>query len=136
MGTTKLTWHDGQRYTGTDSWGNAVVPIDSDRSHGSKPSDLLPISVAACAAYTMVEILRKQRQMITALEASITSKQQDEAPWAFETIDVVFTIGGDVAIDKARKALELSHEKYCSVAASLRASVAMTFTIELADAAT
>ena len=132
MGTTKLTWHDGQRYTGTDSWGNAVVPIDSDHDHGSKPSDLLPISVAACAAYTLVEILRKQRQTIVSLEASIHSKQQDEAPWAFETIDVAFTIGGDVELEKARKALEVSHEKYCSVAASLRPTVAMTFTIDLA----
>lgn len=136
MGRTYLTWHDGQRYTGTDSWGNAVVPIDGDKGsgHGSKPSDLLPIAVAACTAYTLLEILRKQRQTVTGLDAEIVSQQQDEAPWTFERIDVRFAIAGDVDLEKARKALDLSHEKYCSVAASLKATVEMTFSIEATPA--
>lgn len=136
MGTTKLVWHDGQRYTGIDSWGNAVVPIDGDREHGhgSKPSDLLPISLAACTAYTLLEILRKQRQVVTRLEAEIVSKQDPEPPWIFRTVDVRFRISGDVDLSKAEKALTLAHEKHCSVAATLQATVEMTFTVEAAEA--
>jgi putative redox protein len=132
MGTTRLVWHDGQRYTGIDSWGNSVVPIDGDKENGngSKPSDLLPISLAACTAYTLIDILRKQRQVVTGLEAEVVSHQNSEPPWAFETIDVRFKISGTVDIEKARKALELAHEKYCSVSASLRPLVEMTFSVD------
>lgn len=137
MGTTRLVWHDGQRYTGIDSWGNQVVPIDGDREHGhgSKPSDLLPISLAACTAYTLLDILRKQRQTVVRLEAEIVSRQDPEPPWTFESIDVRFRIAGDVDLEKAQRALDLAHEKYCSVSATLRATVALTFTVEpLGDA--
>lgn len=136
MGTTRLVWHEGQRYTGGDSWGNLVVPIDGDRDGtGSKPSDLLPIALAACTAYTLLDILTKQRQMVARLEADVVSHQHPEPPWTFETIDVRFRIAGDVDLAKARKALELAHTKYCSVSASLEATVAMTFTVEPFDAA-
>jgi putative redox protein len=131
MGTTKLTWHEGQRYTGIDSWGNAVVPINGERDEGTgaKPSDLLPISLAACAAYTMVQILTKQRQSWESLEAEIDSVQDREAPWAFRRIDVTFRFGGEVDQVKAQKALDLAHSKYCAVASSLDPSVETSFTV-------
>lgn len=129
MGTTRLQWHEGQRYTGTDSWGN-LVAIDGDRESGTgaKPSDLLPISLAACAAYTMVQILQKQRQTWESLDVEVVSRQAREEPWAFEQIDITYTFRGAVDQDKAQKALTMSHEKYCSVAASLSPDVRTSFT--------
>lgn len=133
MGTTRITWHGDQRYTGTDSWGNAVVPIDGDREsgNGAKPSDLLPISLAACVAYTMVQTLKKQRQAWTSMEAEIESVQQSDAPWRFEQIAVTFAFTGSVDLEKARKACNLAHRKYCAVAASLHPDVAVSYHVLL-----
>ena len=132
MSTQRLVWHEGQRYTGFDSWGNEVqVDGDPDSGRGSKPSDLLPVSLAVCTAYTLIDVLKKRRQNVRSLEATIETTQEEEPPWTFTRIDVHFAVTGDVEPAKAEKSLALAHEKYCSVAATLAGTVQMDFTIEV-----
>src|SRR5437870_9188151 len=114
MSTTRLLWHEGFRFTGTDSYGRDVA-IDADlaANNGAKPSDLLPIALAACTAYDIVNILQKQRQGLRALETTIESEQGSDPPFAFERITVRYLLRGEIAPVKARKALELSEQQYC-----------------------
>jgi putative redox protein len=131
MSKTRLVWHEKFRFTGSDSRGHDVA-VDAHRDgSGAKPSDLLPISLAACTAYDIVNILYKQRQDLKTLEATIESTQASEPPWAFEKIVVRYVARGQVDPTKARKALVLSEQKYCSVSATLRPSVKLEFEIEV-----
>jgi len=130
MSTQRLVWHDAYRFTGIDSWEREVaIDATEDGGPGAKPADLLPISLAACTAYDIVNILRKQRQDLRELEATIESTQDADAPWAFRAISVRYVARGAVDAQKARKALELSEQKYCSVSATLRAVVGLSFDI-------
>lgn len=134
MGDQRLVWHGGLRFTGVDSWGHEVA-IDADpEGAGAKPSDLVPLALAACTAYDIVSILRKQRQDLRALEATIVSTQDADAPWTFRRFDVRYTLRGPVDPEKARKALALSEEKYCSVSATLRPAVELSFEIAVEPA--
>lgn len=130
MSTQRLLWQDDFRFVGTDSVGRDVI-IDGDdaASTGAKPSDLLPLALAACTAYDIVNILRKQRQDLRGLEATIDSEQDADAPWTFRRITVRYVARGSVDPVKARKALELSESKYCSVSATLRPVVDLRFDI-------
>jgi putative redox protein len=131
VSTTRLIWHEKFRFTGKDSHGHDVA-IDAHRDGtGAKPSDLLPIALAACTAYDIVSILHKQRQDLRTLEAEIESTQASDPPWAFEKIVVRYIARGDVDPTKARKALALSEQKYCSVSATLRPAVNLEFEIEV-----
>ena len=132
MKSQHVSWiGEGFRFLGTDSSGQRAV-IDADGTgEGLKPSDMLPISLAACTAYDIVNILRKQRQDLRGLEARIESVQDPDPPWRFRSIAVHYTARGDVDAAKARKALTLSEEKYCSVSATLRDAVELTFTIDV-----
>lgn len=129
MSTQRLVWHDAFRFTGTDSWGNDVAIDATEGGEGAKPADLLPIALAACTAYDVVNILRKQRQDLRELEARIESEQDPDAPWTFRKISVIYTARGGVDPIKAAKALALSEEKYCSVSATLREVVELGFHI-------
>lgn len=132
MSTTRLVWLDDYRFTGTDSWGNDVAIDATDGSAaGVKPADMLPLSLAACTAYDIVNILRKQRQDLTGLDAEIESTQEPEAPWRFTRIEVAYTARGVVDQRKAEKALALSESKYCAVSATLRDVVDMVFSIRV-----
>jgi putative redox protein len=123
---------EGFRFQGFDHLGH-VVAIDTDPDgNGAKPSDLLPISLAACTAWDVVNILRKQRQALRGLEVRIASEQEPEAPWAFTSIDLHFVLSGDVDERKAERAIEVSERKYCAVAATIRASVAISLSFEIA----
>lgn len=132
MSTMRLRWDEGFRFTGTDSWGNEIA-IDAEEGggRGAKPADLLPIALAACTAYDIVSILRKQRQDLRALETEIEAEQEPEAPWTFRRIVVSYIARGDVDPVKATKALDLSERKYCSVSATLRPAVELVFSIRV-----
>jgi putative redox protein len=135
MGEVRLRW-TGERlqFLGEPGYGNAV-PIGGDiDGPGSKPADLLPLSLAACTAYDVVEILRKQRQDIRGLEAVITSKQDEDPPWTFRAIDVQWTVTGDVAPHKAERAVEIAEGKYCAVAATLRGVVDLSYSVRVQPA--
>lgn len=131
MSITRLRWDEEFRFTGFDSYGREVAISAGDVGNGAKPSDLLPIALAACTAYDVVNILRKQRQDLQGLETEIVSTQDSEAPWTFTRIELRYHARGAVDLEKARKALALSEAKYCSVAASLRPAVEIVATIDV-----
>jgi len=129
----RLRWTgEGTRFEGEDSWGHRL-PIGGDgEGPGAKPADLLPLSLAACTAYDVVTILRRQRQRLGALEVEIEAEQDGEAPWRFRRIALRFVARGDVAPAKAERALALA-EKNCSVEATIRDCIAIECTIEVAS---
>ena len=131
MNTTKLVWHEHFRFTGSDSRGRDVAIDAHMDGKGAKPSDLLPISLAACTAYDIVNILHKQRQELRELEATMESEQDPDPPWRFRRIAVKYVARGAVDPVKAQKALALSEEKYCSISATLKQMVELTFQIEV-----
>jgi hypothetical protein len=83
-----------------------------------KPSDLLPLSLAACLSYDVVEVLRKKRQDLHNMQVTVSSEQQDVAPWPFLPGALRFDVGGVVDLAAARRALELA-EKNCPVLATI-----------------
>lgn len=132
MSVQRLAWSgDGFHFTGVDSWGHQGEIDAGQNGDGLKPSDMLPLSLAACTAYDVIAILKKQRQDLQGLSAEIGSTQDDDPPWRFRAIDVRFTVRGNVDPTKARKALALSESKYCSISATLRDTVDLTFSIDV-----
>ena len=97
MGEVRLSW-TGERlqFVAETGYGEAVSVGGDPEGPGAKPADLLPVSLAACTAYDVVEILRKQRQDLRGLEAIVRSQQDPDPPWTFRAIDVEWVLTGDV----------------------------------------
>lgn len=124
----KWTGQGSQMFIGRDSFGHVVVsgswPQEDETWQewkGLKPSDLLLLSLASCAAYDVVKILGRQRQQLTNLHVSVDGEQASEPPYQFTEIHQHYTVEG-INLDpkKVERAIELSEEKYCSVAATIR----------------
>jgi len=120
---------EGLQFDGITAYGEPVRI--GGEPPGAKPSDLLPVSLAACTAYDVVIILRKQRQELRALEVRITSTQDIDPPWTFRTIHSHFVLTGRVDGRKAARAIELAESKHCAVAATLRDVVRITHSYEI-----
>jgi putative redox protein len=127
-------------FVGRDSFGRTVVAGSWSKEAGEqgqewkgiKPSDLLVISLCSCSAYDVVEILKKQRQNLTGLDITADAKQASEPPYQFTDIHLHYVITGqNISIRKAEKAIELSQNKYCSVAATIRGVTKITHSFEL-----
>ena len=82
MGDVTLRWTgEGLTFRSQATYGAPILTGNDPDGPGSKPSDLLPISLAACTVYDVVVILRKQRQDLRALEVRISSEQDTDPPW-------------------------------------------------------
>jgi len=119
---TVLRWiPDGKRFISTDSTGHSVVLSTSDEGIGMKPSELILSALSACSSVDVVEILQKKRTPLTSLEVRTTAEQDQDPPWAFKKIHMHYILKGSGLTEKnVVQAIELSHEKYCSVAATLK----------------
>lgn len=119
------------QFVGETRYGEPVRLGGDLEGPGAKPSDLLPLSLAACTAYDVVEILRKQRQDLRALEAIVTSTQDEDPPWTFRAINIEWVLTGAVDGNKAEGAVQLAEAKYCAVAATIRSVVDLTHTVRI-----
>lgn len=127
METAKVKWISGKQFIGIDSTQHSVILSTPDEGIGIKPSDLLLIAVASCTAVDVVEILSKKRMPLNHLEISCTAEQDSDPPWTFRRIHLRFVVGGRNLTEKAvAQAIQLSEEKYCSVAATVRATAHIT----------
>lgn len=121
MSSAVVKWIDGKKFIGIDSTNHSVVLSTPDEGIGIKPSDLLLIAVASCSAVDVVEILSKKKMALTSLEITSTGEQDQDPPWTFRKINLHFKLSGKDLTEKAvAQAIQLSEEKYCSVAATVR----------------
>ncbi len=134
MGTATVKWIDGKQFIGIDSTHHSVVLSTPDEGIGIKPSELLLIAVASCSAVDVVEILEKKRMPLTRLEISASGEQDQDPPWTFRKIHLHYKIGGKNLTEKAvSQAIQLSEEKYCSVAATVRATAQIITEFEILE---
>lgn len=134
MGTATVKWVDGKQFIGIDSTHHSVVLSTPDEGVGIKPSELLLIAVASCSAVDVVEILAKKRMTLTRLEISSTGEQDQDPPWTFRKVHLHYKVAGKGLTAKAvEQAIQLSEEKYCSVAATIRATAEITTDFEILE---
>jgi len=130
---TVLRWiPDGKRFVATDSTGHSVVLSTTGEGIGMKPSELILSALSGCSSVDVVDILQKKRTPLTSLEVRTTAEQDQEPPWTFRTIHMHFKLRGEGLTDKnVSQAIELSHKKYCSVAATLSGKAEITTSFEI-----
>ena len=88
---------------------------------GIRPMQMLLMGLGGCSGIDIVSILKKQRQPIEGFRMFIDGeREKGKDPTLWEKVHIVFELKGHIDHDKAKKACELSMEKYCSVAATLR----------------
>jgi putative redox protein len=104
------------------------------RGEALRPMEAVLAALGGCSAVDVVKILGQQREPLEGLEVEIVGTRADATPAVFTEITMRFIIRGPVAENKARRAVALSAEKYCSVAKMLEPTVKIAHEVVL-DAA-
>ena len=123
--------------THKDAAGNEVltdIAVESGgRGQGFRPMQMLLAALVGCSEVDIVSILKKQKQELTAFRA-VTKGEREEGkePSLWKVISIHYSLEGQIDPVKALRAIELSMNKYCSVAETLRiAGAAISFTLEV-----
>lgn len=107
--------------------GDRTHLIDGQSKLAPSPVETLLSAVGTCAGSDVVDILAKQRTPVKKLEVDVMATRRSEFPRRVMTLEVMFNITGDgIDAEKAERAIALSIEKYCTVAASLAGDIRFT----------
>ena len=97
------------------------IKLDGDKENGFGPKALLLSGLAGCSGIDVVDILGKMKVEFSRFSIEAEAEQTEEHPKVFKEILVTYTMKtAAYNEEKVRKAIELSLEKYCGVAAMLR----------------
>ena len=87
---------------------------------GVSPMELLLMVVAGCSSIDIVAILNKQKINPKELKMEVQGhRHENEVPALFYQIDITIYLEGDLSAEKAKRAAQLSFDKYCSVSKTL-----------------
>ena len=127
---TVTIWKGGQAF---DSYKeNSKIEIDA--AGGFNPKALLLSGLAACSAIDVVEILEKMRVPFANLEVDSETTQTEDHPRVFKTIHLTYRVRTEEENrEKLKKAIDLSLEKYCGVAAMLKKNSAIHYEIVITE---
>jgi putative redox protein len=123
-------------FIGISPSGHALtLDTDHERASGPTPMELLLIALGSCTAVDVVSILKKKRENVTDYRVEVSGTRRDEYPRSYKQLRVHHIITGQSVSEKAvAQAIELSEEKYCSVAATLRPAAEIISSFEIIEA--
>lgn len=112
--------------------------IDSKVENGGagNPSELLLQALGACTGMDTLSILKKKRTAFSHLDIFIEGDKRDEHPRIFTHIRLRFILhstGGDKALQDLQRAVELSYDKYCTIANMLKSSADISYETGIID---
>ena len=105
-------------------------PAIGGKQRGLRPMELLAGALAGCMSIDVLSILKKQRLDIQSYSVKVEAKRREGVPASFEAIELQFIVDQDVPLEKVESAVKLSHEKYCSVSASIHPGIRVTTTVK------
>ncbi|HTL82977.1 MAG TPA: OsmC family protein [Bacteroidia bacterium] len=115
---------DAFQFEAKDANGKTVVfdasPKIGGKGNGVSPMQTLIMAAGGCSAIDVILILRKQKQEIHDFKIEIDGEREpDKEPSLWQTVHLLFKLEGTIDGEKAKRAVQLSMEKYCSVVKTL-----------------
>jgi len=108
------------------------APEAGGRNLAPRPMELMLAGAGGCTAFDVVLILQRSRQNISACEVSLQAERAETDPKVFTKINLHFTVKGkDLDPSKVERAINLSHDKYCSASAMLGKTAEITHSFEI-----
>ena len=110
-----------------------TLDFKSGRGVAAGPLELLLVALGGCTGADVISILNKKREHVTAYRIEVHGERREEHPRSYHRLEVRhFLRGRGISPKAVEQAVQLSTDKYCSVAAALRptAEIVSTFQIE------
>ena len=137
MRSAKAVWNRGLQFVGTSGSGHGIVvdakPEEGGFDAGPSNTELLLIALCGCSGMDVVTILEKKRVRFSDFEVQAEARVADDLPKRVTHIQLVYKIWGEVPEAALRQAIELSQEKYCTIANTVNGRAEISWRYEIKD---
>ena len=126
-----LAWQGGLVFRGGEP-GGPETTVDGDNAAAPGPMLTLLLSAASCTGADVVVILQKMRVALQEVRIEASGVRREQEPRRYTGIHLEYHLRGDgLDMGKARRAVDLSITKYCSVIHSLAPDIRVTHGLTL-----
>ncbi len=129
---------DGMSFIAETGSGHLVTmdgaPDGGGRNLAPRPMEMVLVGTGGCAAYDVVLILQRGRHAVRGCEVKLLADRAPDDPKVFTRIEMQFTVRGKtLSRDAVLRAVQLSHEKYCSATAMLAKTAEITHSVQIVE---
>ena len=111
-------------------------PEGGGRNLAPRPMEMVLLGTGGCTAYDVVLILKRGRHDVRGCEVRLVAERADTDPKVFTRIVFHFIVRGrGLKREVVERAVQLSHDKYCSASAMLAHTAKIETVIALVDEA-
>jgi putative redox protein len=122
--TVEIVWTRDLIFEGRS--GDVSVVLDSSGQAGASPVQALAYALAGCMGMDVVHILTRGRHDLRGLKIDLVAERAQDNPHRVTAVTIDLAVNGPVPRDQIQRAIDLSHEKYCSVWHSMRQDIPIT----------
>jgi putative redox protein len=99
---------------------------------GFRPMEMMLVGLGGCSGIDMVNVLTKQKEPLNDIKININAtRKEEEMPPIFDVINIHFELYGELSATKVERALQMTFDKYCSVANILSRSATINFSYSI-----
>jgi putative redox protein len=111
------------------------APDGGGRNLAPRPMETVLAGTGGCAAYDVVLILKKGRYPVSGCQVRLSAERAPTEPKVFTRIHMHFIVTGKALSEAAvARAIQMSHDKYCSASAMLGKTAQMSTGFEIVEA--
>lgn len=128
-----LKWQEGMTFEGEVNGHKLIIDADDSvggKDKGPRPKPLMLLALAGCTAMDVVSILNKMRMAYDDFSIDVVSNKTEEHPTVYTDFKIIYNFKGkDLDLEKIKKSIELSQDRYCGVSAMYRSIGPVNFEI-------
>lgn len=110
------------------------APEGGGHNLAPRPMEMLLLGAGGCAAYDVVLILQRGRHRILDCQVQLKAERADTDPKVFTRLHFHFIVKGKaLPANAVERAVQLSHDKYCSASAMLGKTALVTHSFDVQE---
>ena len=128
-------WIDNMAFETEINGHKIIIDAEPDvggEDFGPRPKPFMLAALGGCTAMDVISILKKMRVEVKSLNVKVEGDLTEEYPKRFYKMHVTYELeGDDLPMDKVKKAVSLSEDRYCGVSAVYKEVMEITSEIVL-----
>ncbi len=113
---------------------NSEQPAVSGANLAARPMELLLAGAGGCTSFDVVLMLQRGRHAVAGCSVKISAERAETPPQVFTKIQMHFTVTGkNLPIAAVERAIQMSHEKYCSATIMLGKTAEISTSFEIQE---
>ncbi|WP_431260540.1 OsmC family protein [Roseateles chitinivorans] len=129
---------DGMSFIAETGSGHMInmdgAPDGGGRNLAPRPMETVLAGTGGCTAYDVVLILKRGRHDVRGCQVKLSADRADVDPKVFTKIHMHFVVTGkNLPQATVERAVQLSHEKYCSASIMLAKTAEITTSVEIVE---